>query len=84
MLLLDELDEGNRTYFLGQRARIEDAVARATGLDVERRAEGTALVTDDRALTDLPFPTRATAKQAALLLCDALLAEDRAAPEAQA
>ncbi len=83
VLLLDELDEGSRTYFLGQRARIEDAVARATGLDVERRAEGTALVTDDRALTDLPFPTRATAKQAALLLCDALVGEARAAPGAQ-
>ena len=83
VLLLEELDEGARTYFLGQRARIEDAVARATGLDVERRAEGTALVTDDRALTDLPFPTRATAKQAALLLCDALLREAPAAPGAQ-
>lgn len=81
-LLLDELDDGARTYFLGQRARIEDAVANATGLDVERRAEGTALVTDDRALTDLPFPTRATAKQAALLLCDALHREARVAPAA--
>jgi len=82
VLLLDELDDGARTYFLGQRARIEDAVASATGLDVERRAEGTALVTDDRALTDLPFPTRSTAKQAALLLCDALHSEARSAPVA--
>lgn len=71
-LLLDELDEIERSYFLGQRARVEDGVARATGLTVERRAEGTALVTDDRAMTDLPFPTRATAKQVALLLCAAL------------
>ncbi len=75
VLMLDELDDGARAYFLGQRARIEDAVVNATGLDVERRAEGTALVTDDRALTDVPFPTRATAKQAALLLCDALIRE---------
>jgi uncharacterized protein (TIGR02678 family) len=82
VLLLDELDDGARTYFLGQRARIEDAVASATGLDVERRAEGTALVTDDRALTDLPFPTRSTAKQVALLLCDALHGEARSAPAA--
>jgi len=82
VLLLDELDDGARTYFLGQRARIEDAVASTTGLDVERRAEGTALVTDDRALTDLPFPTRSTAKQAALLLCDALHSEARSAPVA--
>lgn len=75
VLLLDELDEAGRAYFLGQRGRIEDGVATATGLTVERRAEGTALVTDDRALTDVPFPTRATAKQAALLLCDALCRE---------
>jgi len=39
-------------------------------------------VTDDRALTDLPFPTRSTAKQAALLLCDALHSEARSAPVA--
>jgi uncharacterized protein (TIGR02678 family) len=82
VLLLDELDDGARTYFLGQRARIEDAVALATGLDVERRAEGTALVTEDRALTDMPFPTRATAKQVALLLCDALRHEAGATPQA--
>lgn len=82
VLLLDELDDGARTYFLGQRARIEDAVASATGLDVERRAEGTALVTDDRALTDLPFPTRATTKQVALLLCDALRHEAGATTQA--
>jgi uncharacterized protein (TIGR02678 family) len=82
VLVLDELDDGARTYFLGQRARIEDAVGGATGVAVERRAEGTALVSDDRALTDMPFPTRSTAKQAALLLCDALRREAR--PKAQA
>jgi uncharacterized protein (TIGR02678 family) len=80
VLPLDELGEADRTYFLGQRARIEDAVASATGLAVERRAEGTALVTDDRALTDVPFPTRASAKQAALLLCDALREATRTGP----
>ncbi len=77
-LALDELDDTERAYFVGQRARVEDGVARATGLAVERRAEGTALITDDRALTDLPFPTRATGKQVALLLCDALGRETRA------
>lgn len=72
VLLIDELDDTERTYFLGQRGRLEDAVADATGLAVERRAEGTAVVTDDRALTDVPFPTRATGKQVALLLCGLL------------
>jgi uncharacterized protein (TIGR02678 family) len=71
-LVLDDLDAETRTYFLGQRARIEDAVAMATGDVVERRAEGSALVVDDRALTDIAFPTNATVKQVALLLCDAL------------
>jgi uncharacterized protein (TIGR02678 family) len=71
-LVLDDLDAETRTYFLGQRARIEDAVATATGDVVERRAEGSALVVEDRALTDIAFPTNATVKQVALLLCDAL------------
>jgi uncharacterized protein (TIGR02678 family) len=73
-LVLDDLDEADRAYFLGQRARLEGGVAEATGLAVERRAEGTALVVNDRALTDVPFPTNATTKQLALLLCDVLAA----------
>jgi len=71
-LVLDDLDDDERAYFIGQRARIEAAVADATGYTVERRAEGSALIADDRAFTDLPFPTNATVKQAALLLCDML------------
>jgi uncharacterized protein (TIGR02678 family) len=73
-LLLADLDEDERAYFLGQRARIEDAVAAATGCQIERRAEGSALIVDDRSFTDVPFPTNATVKQVALLLCDALAA----------
>jgi len=73
-LLLGDLDAVERTYFLGQRARIEDAVTAATGYPVERRAEGSALIVDDRSFTDIPFPTNATVKQVALLLCDALAA----------
>lgn len=73
-LLLEDLDEADRAYFVGQRARIEDAVAGATGYQVERRAEGSALIVEDRAFTDVPFPTNATVKQVALLLCDRLAA----------
>ncbi len=73
-LLLADLDEDDRAYFLGQRARIEGAVAAATGYQVERRAEGSSLVVDDRSFTDVPFPTNSTVKQLALLLCDALAA----------
>lgn len=73
-LLLSALDEEERTYFLSQRARIESAVATATGYQVERRAEGSALIVNDRSFTDVPFPTNATVKQVALLLCEVLAA----------
>jgi uncharacterized protein (TIGR02678 family) len=76
VLLLADLDDDDRAYFLSQRARIEGAVANATGYEVERRAEGSALIIDDRAFSDLPFPTNSTIKQVALLLCDALAAGD--------
>ncbi len=72
VLLLADLDEDDRAYFLSQRARIEGAVTAATGYEVERRAEGSALIVDDRSFTDIPFPTNSTIKQVALLLCDAL------------
>jgi uncharacterized protein (TIGR02678 family) len=72
VLYLDELDDDERAYFLGQRARIEGGVERATGMQVERRAEGSAAIEADRALTDLPFPARSLVKQLALLLCDGL------------
>jgi uncharacterized protein (TIGR02678 family) len=78
VLLLDDLDDADRAYFLSQRQRVEDRVAEATGLAVERRREGTALISVDRTLSDVTFPTNATVKQVALLLCDALVeaAED--------
>ena len=46
----------------------------STAPPVERRAEGSALIADDRTFTDVPFPTNATVKQLALLLCDPLAA----------
>jgi uncharacterized protein (TIGR02678 family) len=72
VLLLGDLDDEDRAYLLSQRARIEGAVANATGYEVERRAEGSALIIDDRAFTDLPFPANSTSRQVALLLCDVL------------
>ncbi|MGA2009794.1 MAG: TIGR02678 family protein [Solirubrobacteraceae bacterium] len=72
VVLLADLDAEERAYFVGQRSRIEAAVAAATGYHIERRAEGSALITDGRAFTDVPFPTNATVKQVALLLCDTL------------
>jgi uncharacterized protein (TIGR02678 family) len=71
-LHLDELTDAERQYFLLARRAIEDAAAALTGLQVERRLEGSALVAVDRELTDLPFPARSTVKQIALLLCPVL------------
>jgi len=76
VVLLDDLDESDRAYFLSQRQRLEERVGEATGLAVERRAEGTAMIATDRALSDVAFPTNATVKQVALLLCDVLAARD--------
>jgi uncharacterized protein (TIGR02678 family) len=73
VVLLDDLDDADRAYFLSQRQRVEDRVVEATGLAVERRREGTALIAVDRTLSDVTFPTNATVKQVALLLCDALV-----------
>jgi uncharacterized protein (TIGR02678 family) len=80
VLLLADLDDDERVYFVGQRARLEAAVAAATGYPVERRAEGSALVAEGREFTDVPFPTNATAKQVALLLCDAFV---RVSPDSE-
>jgi len=83
-LVLDDLDDDERTYFTGQRARIEGSVAAATGYAIERRREGSALIADDRAFSDVPFPTNATVKQVALLLCDMLASAEQPVMSAQA
>ena len=78
VLYLAGLDEDDRAYFLAQRARLERIAAELTGLQVERRREGTALVARGRELTDRPFPARGHVKQLALLLLPELCARDRA------
>ncbi|MGH2970170.1 MAG: DUF2398 family protein, partial [Solirubrobacteraceae bacterium] len=85
VVVLDDLDDSDRVYFLSQRQRLEERVGEATGLAIERRAEGTAMIATDRALSDVAFPTNATVKQVALLLCDVLVArEDGAVISAEA
>jgi uncharacterized protein (TIGR02678 family) len=83
VVVLDDLGESDRAYFLSQRQRLEDRVGEATGLAVERRAEGTAMIAPDRALSDVAFPTNSTVKQVALLLCDVLVARDDAVLSAE-
>lgn len=76
VLYVDDLDEEDRMYFIAQRGRLEAIAAQITGLAVERRREGTALVAGGRELTDRPFPARGHVKQLALLLLPELCARD--------
>ncbi|HUZ37401.1 MAG TPA: TIGR02678 family protein [Streptosporangiaceae bacterium] len=50
-------------------ASLAEDAGRLTGLDLERRAEGVALVNAGQRLTDVTFPSTGTVAQAALLLC---------------
>ena len=50
-------------------AGLAEDVERLTGLDLERRAEGVALISAGQRLSDVAFPSTGTVAQAALLLC---------------
>lgn len=78
VLYLDDLDEEERAYFLSQRARLESLAEQLTGLQAERRREGTALIAAGRELTDRPFPAGGNVKQLALLLAPELIVRDAA------
>jgi uncharacterized protein (TIGR02678 family) len=56
---------------LGQlrSASLAEDIERLTGLDLERRAEGVALINAGQRFTDVTFPSAGTVAQAALLLC---------------
>jgi uncharacterized protein (TIGR02678 family) len=76
VLYVDDLDGDDREYFLSQRARLESLARDLTGLQPERRRDGTALIATGRDLTDRPFPARGHVKQLALLLLPELCALD--------
>ena len=48
---------------------LAEDIERLTGLDLERRAEGVALINGGQRFTDVTFPSAGTVAQAALLLC---------------
>ena len=50
-------------------AALAEDIGRLTGLDLERRAEGVALISAGQRLSDVAFPSTGTVAQAALLLC---------------
>lgn len=73
---LEDLSEPDRQYFLSQRGPLERRAAEISGLTVERRREGSALIATGRELSDRPFPTRSHRKQLALLVLAELCSVD--------
>lgn len=76
----DQLDETERTYLDGQRRRLTEQIADATGLVPEVRAEGVALVDERGDLTDLALPEEGTNGHLTLLLGEFLAEEARRRP----
>ncbi len=67
--LVVEHDVGEELRGQLRSAGLAEDVERLTGLHLERRAEGVALVNAGQRLTDVMFPSAGTVAQAALLLC---------------
>jgi uncharacterized protein (TIGR02678 family) len=74
VLYVEELSEEERDSYRSQRHRLEPELEELSGLQAERRAEGSALIDRTGALTDVRFPTRSTESLLALLLCERLRA----------
>jgi uncharacterized protein (TIGR02678 family) len=75
VVYVDDLDDDERAWWRTKRSWTEDRCSELTGLQVERRREGTMLIDTTaepgRALSDLRFPNNRPARdtQLALLLC---------------
>ena len=74
VLYVGELEPAEQDTYRSQRHRLEPELEWLTGLQAERRAEGSALVDHGKRLTDIRFPTRSTESQLALVLCERLRA----------
>jgi len=77
VLYVEELAADERDTYRSQRYRLEPELEELTGLQAERRAEGSALIDRAAALTDVRFPTRSTESLLALLLSERLRGGDR-------
>ncbi|MCX2730671.1 DUF2398 family protein [Saccharopolyspora sp. NFXS83] len=73
VLLHEDLTEAERTYFSHQRRRLLAWCAEMTGWRAEQRREGVALISEDEADTDLPFPAVRAADFATLMVLDELV-----------
>ena len=72
VLYVDELQPAEQDTYRSQRHRLEPELEALTGLQAERRAEGSALIDAGRRLTDGRFPTRSSESLLALLACERL------------
>lgn len=72
VVYIDGLETEARAYFINQRGAMADRLCKATGLTMESRAEGTALVDEAGALTDVAMPAEGTDAHATLLVADFL------------
>jgi uncharacterized protein (TIGR02678 family) len=72
VIYIDGLDIETRGYFTNQRGAMAVRLADASGLSVEQRAEGLALVDETGELTDIAMPAEGTDAHATLLVADHL------------
>jgi uncharacterized protein (TIGR02678 family) len=62
------LEPDTRSYFINQRGAMAARLSEATGLSIEQRAEGLALVDETGALTDVAMPAEGTDAHVTLLV----------------
>ena len=72
VVYVDALDPPARAYFLNQRGPMATRLSDATGLVVEQRAEGLALVDETGDLTDVSMPAEGTEAHVTLLVAEYL------------
>jgi uncharacterized protein (TIGR02678 family) len=72
VLAHDDLTTEERGYLASQATSLTAELHRLTGAQVERRAEGVALIDASGSFSDRSFPTGGTPPQVALLLADAM------------
>lgn len=72
VIYIDTLEPDARSYFINQRGAMSARLCEASGLTVESRAEGTALVDEAGLLTDVAMPAEGTDAHATLLVADFL------------
>lgn len=72
VLYVEELAPGEQDTYRSQRHRLEPELEAITGLQAERRAEGSALIDAGKRLTDVRFPSRSSESLLALLACERL------------